>query len=230
MTKTAHTFRALARLLSYPDAELRGQLGGIAQALRDEGALSAARRSEIEALVRHLNRGAAMDVEAAYVELFDRGRGCALHLFEHVHGDSRERGGAMVALLQSYEQAGLELTRDELPDHLCVLLEYASTQPSAQAKALLREVAHILQVIHAALLKRGSAYAAALAALLDLAGETARATPLHDEPEPTLDESWAEPPVFGGCSRQGQAAPGEAHPIHIVRADGRPPKSTGAHA
>jgi nitrate reductase delta subunit len=96
-------------------------------------------------------------VEADHVELFDRGRGTALHLFEHVHGDSRDRGPAMVDLCQTYEAAGLFLAPGELPDHLTVVLQYASTQPPTQAKAFLGEIAHILQVIFSALLRREAA-------------------------------------------------------------------------
>ena len=156
-----------------------------------------------------------VEVEADFVDLFDRGRGTALHLFEHVHGDSRDRGPAMIDLIKTYEEAGLYLGEGELPDHLTVVLEYASTQPPAQAAAFLREIAHILQVIFSALLKRQSPYASAVAALLDLAGEKAQAVKLPDEPE--LDETWEEPPAFGGCSTQGQAAPNQPQPIQIMK-------------
>jgi nitrate reductase delta subunit len=149
------------------------------------------------------------------VQLFDRGRGTALHLFEHVHGDSRERGPAMVDLCKTYESAGLYLAPGELPDHLCVVLQYASTQPPAQARAFLGEVAHILQLIFSALLRREAAHACLLAALLDLAGEKAQAVSVPAEPG--LDESWAEPAAFDGCSTQGQARPGQPQPIQIVK-------------
>ena len=79
--------------------------------------------------------------EAAYVELFDRGRATSLHLFEHVHGDSRDRGPAMIDLQRTYEQAGLVSRRDELPDYLPVMLEFASTQPPREARAFLGEIA-----------------------------------------------------------------------------------------
>ena len=169
--------------------------------------------------MQHLRGARAMDVEAHYVETFDRGRGTALHLFEHVHGDSRDRGPAMIDLLQTYEQAGLYLAPGELPDHLTVVLEYASTQPPAQARAFLRELTHILQAIFSALLRRESPYASVLAAVLELAGEKAQAVKIPDEP--TLDESWEEPAAFGGCSTQGQASPGQPQPIQIVRAAAR---------
>jgi len=156
-----------------------------------------------------------MDTEAAYVETFDRGRGTALHLFEHVHGDSRDRGPAMVDLVKTYEQAGLYLAPGELPDHLTVVLEYASTQPPAAAREFLREIAHILQQIFSALLRRESPYATVLAAVLDLAGERAQAVKIPDEP--ALDESWEEPLAFDGCSTQGQARPGQPQTIQITR-------------
>ena len=213
------TLRVLAHLLSYPDTSLRDHLAEMTTALQGERALRPDRLAELSALMQHLRGARAMDVEAHYVETFDRGRGTALHLFEHVHGDSRDRGPAMIDLLQTYEQAGLYLAPGELPDHLTVVLEYASTQPPAQARAFLRELTHILQAIFSALLRRESPYASVLAAVLELAGEKAQAVKIPDEP--TLDESWEEPAVFGGCSTQGQASPGQPQPIQLVRAAAR---------
>jgi nitrate reductase delta subunit len=222
----ALTLRVLARLLSYPDAELRAHLGEMRDALHGEAALGPGRLAEIDALVGRLARAPALDAEARYVDLFDRGRGTALHLFEHVHGDSRDRGPAMVDLVQTYEQAGLLLAPGELPDHLSVVLEYASTQPPAQAGAFLGEIAHILQSIFSALRQRESAYASVLAALLELAGEKAQAVPLPAEAG--LDESWEEPLAFDGCSTQGQARPGQPQPIRIVPRPASPPQGASA--
>jgi len=221
----ATTLRVLAHLLGYPDALLRQHLGELRDGLHAERALGASRLAELDALIARLGSARTLDTEAAYVELFDRGRGTALHLFEHVHGDSRERGPAMVDLVKTYEQAGLYLAPGELPDFLPVVLQYASTQPALQARDFLREIAHILQAIFSALLRRESAYASVLAALLDLAGEPAQAVTLPDELP--LDETWAEPPAFGGCSTQGQARPGQPQPVQIVRTH-RP--TPGAHA
>lgn len=212
------TLRVIARLLSYPDAELRANVGELQTALHFERALGALRLTELDGLVTALARPRGLGAEAEYVETFDRGHGTALHLFEHVHGDSRERGPAMIDLAQTYEQAGLHLRGGELPDHLSVALEYASTQPPQKAREFLREIAHILQNIHGALATRRSGYAAAIAALLDLAGEPVRAVKLAAEP--SLDESWQEPAAFDGCSTQGQARPGAPQPVRIVaRAD-----------
>ena len=215
MKNNRYTLRALARLLAYPDAQLRSELSALADAIDQEAALPAARRAELRTLALELQRSAPLDTEARYVETFDRGRATSLHLFEHVHGDSRDRGPAMIDLAQTYEKAGLFLGPDELPDHLCVVLEFASTQPAALAKSFLGEMAHILTAIFSALLQRGSPYAAVLAAVLELSGHTAQAVTIAvDE---AMDDSWAEPEAFGGCSTRGQAKPGEAQPIHIVR-------------
>jgi nitrate reductase delta subunit len=101
-TSATKTLRVLAHLLSYPDAELRAHLPELQTALHDERALGGARLAELDALITRLSRRRPLDVEADHVELFDRGRGTALHLFEHVHGDSRDRGPAMVDLCQTY--------------------------------------------------------------------------------------------------------------------------------
>ena len=235
------TLRVLAHLLSYPDASLREHLPQMRDALHTERALSASRLAELDGLIKRLISDPALDTEAAFVELFDRGRGTALHLFEHVHGDSRDRGPAMVDLIKTYEQAGLYMSPDELPDHLTVVLEYASTQPPAAASAFLGEISHILQVIFGALSKRESAYASVLAAVIELAGEKAPAVRFSAlagkvdkvdaalaaaEAEPSLDESWEEPLAFGGCSTDGQAKPGQPQAIQIIKQ--RPPMAGAA--
>jgi len=210
-----HTLRALALLLGYPDEKLRGLLPELAAAIDVEKALPAARRAELRAFIGEMAHTDPIEVEARYVELFDRGRATSLHLFEHVHGDSRDRGPAMIDLTQTYEKSGLILGPHELPDHLCVVLEFASTQPPQLAREFLAEMGHILTAIFSALRKRESRYATLLAAVLELAGQKVEAVPVADD-EP-MDESWAEPVVFDGCSVKGQAAPGEPQPIHIVR-------------
>jgi nitrate reductase delta subunit len=209
------SLRVLARLLGYPDAELRDHLSELQLALHEERALTPMRISELDALIAQLSGPASLDTEAAYVELFDRGRATSLHLFEHVHGDSRERGPAMIDLAQTYEKAGLFLAEGEMPDFLPVVLEFTSTQPPREAREFLAEMAHIFNAIFAALQQRNSAYAAVLGALLELAGEKPQPVLIAaDEP---LDTVWAEPVVFDGCSTQGQAKPGQAQSIHIIR-------------
>jgi nitrate reductase delta subunit len=211
----AVTLRVLAALLSYPDAQLRSHLPEMGALLRQENALQPARLAEIETLMLRLRLADPLDSEAAYVELFDRGRATSLHLFEHVHGDSRDRGPAMIDLGQTYEKAGLVLNEGELPDFLPAVLEFVSTQPAREAKAFLGEIAHLLNAIFGALHQRGSAYAGVLGALLELGGQKVKV--VEPAAEAPLDETWAEPTVFAGCSTQGQARPGESQPLHLVR-------------
>jgi nitrate reductase delta subunit len=212
------TLRAMAALLGYPDANLRAAVSEIGTLLRQEKALSPSRLAELDGLLRALGQRDNLANEAEYVSLFDRGRATSLHLFEHVHGDSRNRGPAMIDLAQTYEKAGLYLAEGELPDYLPAVLEFVSTQPAAEARAFLAEMAHIFNVIFAALQKHRSPYASVLGALLDLAGEKAEAVKLPVEDD--LDEAWAEPPVFDGCSTKGQARPGQEQTIQIVRRQG----------
>ena len=212
------SLRVLAALLGYPDAQLRSHLTEMSELLRDEQAVAPSRRAELDRLMDSLGRAEPLEAESAYVELFDRGRSTSLHLFEHVHGDSRDRGPALIDLGQTYETAGLVLAEGELPDYLPVVLEFVSTQPPREARAFLAEMSHIFNAIFGALQQRDSAYASVLGALIELAGETAQ--PIAPAAEPSLDESWAEPVVFDGCSTQGQARPGQPQPIQIVK---RPP-------
>ena len=216
----SRSLRVMAALLDYPHAETRGYLPEMREILRSEGALSAARQAELDALIDSLASADLLETEANYVQLFDRGRATSLHLFEHVHGDSRDRGPAMIDLAQTYEKAGLYLAPDELPDYLPAVLEFVSTQPPREARAFLGEMAHILNALFSALQQRASPYASVLGALLELAGEKAQA--VKPAAEPTLDESWVEPPVFDGCSSKGQARPGQPQPVHFVRMSPKP--------
>ncbi len=212
----AVTLRVLAALLGYPDATLRQHLYEFDALLAADGVLKPGRRAGVAALVQHLQDSDPLAAETEYVELFDRGRATSLYLFEHVHGDSRDRGPAMIDLGETYAKAGLLLVEDELPDYVPAVLEFVSTQPPREARSFLSEMAHLLDAVHAALVKRASPYAAALAALLDLAGhkpQEGREVP----DEPPIDESWQEPAAFDGCSSAGQAAPGQPQPVRIVR-------------
>lgn len=223
------TLRVMAHLLSYPDETLREHLPELRQALLDEDALSSSRLAEINGLIERLENRPGLTSESFYVELFDRGRGTSLHLFEHLHGDSRDRGPAMIDLTRTYEEAGLYLQDGELPDYLPVLLQYASTQPPTEARAFMGEIAHIIRAIFSALLRRESPYACVLAGLLDLAGE--RAQPVDVPAEQDLDEAWEEPLAFDGCSVSGQANPGQsANGRSGEPPGGLPGRSPGASA
>jgi nitrate reductase delta subunit len=121
----------------------------------------------------------------------------------------------MIDLSQTYAQSGLVLDPDELPDHLCVVLEFASTQTEDIAKSFLDEMAHILNSIFSALLKRESPYAAVIAAVLELSGHKAQA--VNVPVEESMDSIWQEPEAFDGCQSRGQTKPNLAQPLHFVK-------------
>ncbi|PJO36359.1 nitrate reductase molybdenum cofactor assembly chaperone [Delftia acidovorans] len=214
------TLRALACLIGYPGAELRALLPGLIDALRLEQSVAPARLRELQQLAEQLQSMDPFEAEARYVDTFDRGHQTSLHLFEHVHGDSADRGPALIDLQQTYERAGLAFEADELPDHLAVVLEFASTQPPAIAREFLGEMAHILNALFTALVRRDSPYASVIAAVLEITGH--RAERVEIRPEPAMDEAWAEPAAFDGCSSQGQSRPGAEQPVHFVRRTAAP--------
>lgn len=195
-------FRALSALLSYPSSDMRQALPEIADVVRAAPVLAAREQRGIIELIDEIGSGDLLEAEERYVDLFDRGRALSLHLFEHLHGDSRDRGQAMVELKQIYEQAGFELSARELPDYLPVLLEYLSCRDLDEGRAMLADCAHILTTIGRALIARGSRYAAVLQALIVIAGESpidAAKVPLVEERTESLDRDWAEEPAFAGA-------------------------------
>ena len=192
-------YRALGALLGYPGAGLREALPEIAGIVRESPLLRARERAAVGGLIDLLARADPLWAEERYVELFDRGRATSLNLFEHVHGESRDRGAAMVELKTIYARAGLDLAANELPDYLPVVLEYLSRRDRAEAQDMLGDCAHIVRAIGEALLGRGSPYSAVFAALLASIGEAGldeRAAARPAEEPDDLDSDWFEQPAF----------------------------------
>ena len=202
-----HYINGYAFSCALPPVIVAGILKGLEIATRDNSL-----REKLWANVRHFQSGA----ESMGLNLGEANS----HVFPIIIGSDRQM---LYEQCIAMNDAGLFLAPGELPDHLTVVLEYASTQPPEQARAFLGEIAHILQVIFSALLKRESAYASVLAAVLDLAGEKAQAVKIPDEP--AIDDSWEEPMAFDGCSTQGQARPGQPQPIQIVKRAAAPTSS-----
>lgn len=201
------TLKALSLTLSYPTAELQAAMPDIGALLAADLRIAPDTRAALGDLVRDLGQGDLYDLQERFVMLFDRSRSLSLNLFEHVHGESRERGGAMVSLIETYRAAGFEPATTELPDHLPVLLEFLSTRPRAEARDTLAEAAHILDALATRLARRDSPYAAVFTALSGLAGSAADAEALagmlaEPEDDPTdlaaLDAIWAEAEVTFG--------------------------------
>ena len=201
----ARTWRALAALLSYPTEELQAATAEIADVLADEQIVPPPARDAIGRFLDELGAADIYDLQERYFALFDRSRTLSLHLFEHVHGESRDRGQAMADLIALYRRHDLEMTAGELPDFLPLFLEFLSLLPDAEARALLVEPAGILRALADRLAARDTSYAAVMAALAELA----QAPPVGldsvaDDPDDlaALDAAWEEAAVHFG--------PGEA--------------------
>jgi nitrate reductase molybdenum cofactor assembly chaperone NarJ/NarW len=205
--------KALSALLTYPSAELKQAAGEISESIENEPAFSFAVRDRLHKLLSELATDDLYDLQERYVLLFDRTRSLSLHLFEHVHGESRDRGQAMVDLKAQYETAGLEVDAPELPDFLPLFLEYASTLPAAAARDTLAQPAHIFAALAERLRKRRSAYEAVFRALVALSAVKPTETEVTallalPDPDPNdlkaLDAAWEDEEVrFGPGAGDG---------------------------
>jgi nitrate reductase molybdenum cofactor assembly chaperone NarJ/NarW len=201
------TFQALSALLTYPTAELQQVADEIGLALAEDGVIPQNVWRQLSRLTTELATGDLYDLQERYVLLFDRTRSLSLHLFEHVHGESRDRGQAMIDLKAQYERAGLAMSTTELPDFLPLFLEYLATLSPSEACDTLGQPAHIFAALAGRLRKRGSPYEAVFRALVALAA----AKPKDDEvsallnaPDAdandltALDAAWEDEPVNFG--------------------------------
>ena len=209
------TLRALALLLGYPSAELKAHAAEIRQALRDDRVLSTAALRRLEPLLHAFETEDLLDLQSAYSELFDRSRSLSLHLFEHVHGDSRERGQAMIDLGEQYLKSGVFLDSRELPDFIPVFLEYASCLPAGEGREMLAQPAHVFAALAERLDARKTPYAGIFHAVLAAVGATPDAEALaelnerapSDDPA-SIDEEWEEAPVtFSATSTHDMGGP-----------------------
>ena len=215
------TLKVLSALLTYPSSELMAAANELKQELSREGLLGPRQMRAVSELIDEMEEGDLFDLQERYLLLFDRTRSLSLHLFEHVHGESRDRGQAMVDLLKLYEEAGYSPTAAELPDFLPLFLEFASTRPAAEALDLVGQPAHVFAALKERLGKRNSPYMAvfdALIALSEARPDEAALAALRAEPDPepddlaALDAAWEEEEVIFGpgaqqdCGKEGLMA------------------------
>jgi nitrate reductase molybdenum cofactor assembly chaperone NarJ/NarW len=207
------TYKALGALLTYPEAALVAARHEIAAVLVEERLLPADNFDALAAMLEEIGTHDLLLLQERYVALFDRGRRLSLHLFEHVHGDSRDRGTAMIALAALYHAKGLMLATSELPDFLPLFLEFLSLCEPKEARAHLQGALPLIIELGTRLDKRQSPYAAVFHALEALAGGAGAAqairaevlSEVEDDSFAALDKEWEEQPVtFGpsdGCSQ-----------------------------
>ena len=220
------TFKVLSALLSYPTEALIAATPELSAVLDAEKLVPAACRGAVDVLIEEIAVGDLYDLQERYGLLFDRSKTLALHLFEHVHGESRDRGQAMVDLKAMYENAGLVIAANELPDYVPLLLEFLSTQPIAEARELLGQTAHILAALAQRLGRRQSSYKAVFDALVAIAAEAPRRDIVDEllkapDTDPmdlvALDAAWEEEEVRFGPGTQGQGACGHEGLIARLR-------------
>jgi len=198
------TFKILGLLLSYPKEELILHLDDVMQVLALEKLLPARNLKKIKAFANDLKQQDIYDIQENYVELFDRGRAHCLQLFEHIHGESRDRGQAMVNLAEAYGEKGLYITPGELPDYLPLFLEFLSLCPVDEAMDFLGDPINVIAAIGVKLKKRGASYAVVFEALEALSKvkpdqdmvALARAEPLESLTNEDIDKDWEEASAF----------------------------------
>ena len=199
--------KVISRLMDYPQAELQAQVPAIEAVINSAREISPETRQQLVRLLHEIYDGDLLDAQEAYTGMFDRGRSLSLLLFEHVHGESRDRGQAMVDLLGIYEAHGFSINARELPDHIPLHLEFLAHLPDLEIREGLADVSHILGVLCARLRERESSYAALFDALLVISGVNVNVDELRekvagekrdDTPE-ELDKIWEEDAVTFGA-------------------------------
>ncbi len=195
--------KVVSALLSYPQAELLDALYEIADEVKAYANLPSQQKAGLLSFIDTHKPKDLIEWQQGYVECFDRGRNLSLLIFEHIHGESRDRGQAMVDLLRVYREHGFELAAKELPDYIPLFLEYLSQRPKEEALDLLHGALPVLNLLGARLAERESAYAVLFDSLAVLAGDTQNPKALREQaategPDETLlrmDEIWEEEAV-----------------------------------
>ena len=235
--KRARTFKVLSVLLSYPSKELQAATEELREVLRREGLVTGGQLQRVEAFLDEFRDRDLYDLQERYTLLFDRTRSLSLHLFEHVLGESRDRGQAMVDLAQHYEQNGFVISSRELPDFLPLFLEFLSVIPVEDARQLLDDPIEIIATLDERLRKRKSAYRVVFQALraisrgkVDpqrLAELTAQVETEPDDLE-AIDKEWEEAAVHFGPGAQDDSACGRTRLATQIRAGLRDVRRNGS--
>lgn len=197
------TYKVLSLLLSYPNDELQEFLLHVEKELREESLL---REDQLRGLAEFCKRFGQLDLtdwQEEYVQLFDYSRSVSLHIFEHIKGDSRDRGQAMVNLMEFYKENGMHLNTKELPDYIPAFLEFLSSLPLEKSAELLGETVHVMDRINEALSESDNLYSSIFQAIISLSArqpdKTITREMIKNEKPLDLDAEYEEEPVtFGG--------------------------------
>ena len=218
----------LSRLIDYPTEQLFSHHQDIVEFIQHDKFLDDEQRNGLLAFVEQRFSGDLLDWQSEYDGLFERGRMLSLLLYEHIHGESRDRGQAMVDLLKQYRAAGLDIGVHELPDYIPLFVEFASTQGEENAKGWLQDVAPILALLAVRLQKRDSNYAALFTSLLHISAASIDMQDIalqvknekRDDTKKAMDKVWEEEAVtFGGDAVNGGCPTATSKPSESQRRD-----------
>ncbi len=224
----AAVWQASALLLGYPDEQLVGSMPVVRRILAH---VPPRALEPLQRLVDHLKRTPSQELQAAYVETFDTSRRRSLYLTYFAHGDTRKRGTALLRFKQAYLQAGYVVDAEnggELPDHLCVVLEFAATVDRKLGRRLLLDHRAGLELLRLSLTESGSPWAGALqavsATLPDLRGDDWDAVRRLAAEGPPAEEVGLAP--YGGSAfdarlQEARGSTATDLPMPTVRAGGR---------
>lgn len=213
--------KILSILLTYPEENWINEIDNLLISLKESNSSLIDKKTllEIENFCIDVKKNDILVNQERYVRIFDRGRKFSLHLFEHIHGESRDRGQAMIDLLDHYGKYDLEIQAKELPDYLPLFLEFLSTIPFKEALNLLNECIHIINKITIELAKSGSVYTSIFNGLLNICGKPNISYIITNEEKELsssflneLDKEWKEESVdflsnqfsYSNCNNQNQ--------------------------
>jgi nitrate reductase delta subunit len=192
--------KVISRLLDYPSEALFTHADDLVNAINESVLLSTKSKEQLVEFTHQLTRSELYDAQERYDLLFDRGRSLSLLLFEHVHGESRDRGQAMVDLMKEYTDHGFEISSEQLPDYIPLYLEFLSEQDQPYAQEWLSDVSHILTILSERLRARDCNYSALFDAMIELSGAAVEREKLakivqKEQPDDTfeaIDEAWED--------------------------------------
>ena len=218
--------KVISLLLSYPTQELIDDRSALEQAVTEDTTLSEEVKQQLLDFIAQLLSRHTMDAQEDYIATFDKGRYTSLLLFEHVHGESRDRGQAMVDLINIYKENGYELSARELPDFIPLFLEFLSCCQPAMAIEWLDESNRILALLEERLSQRDSPYAVLFTVLLSLVsavedrGDIVKqvAAEERDDTMEAIDKVWEEEAVRFGAEATVSGCPSHTKPDHRLEA------------
>lgn len=219
------SLKLLGVLMDYPRAGLHAN-GDELRAALPLVEVSEARRERLAALLERMLGQDLLAAQEAWLGLFDRGRAMSLLLFEHIHGESRDRGQAMVDLVQTYRQHGFDIAVKELPDYLPLVLEFLSTRPIKEVNDWLTHFSHILELLAARAQERESDYGVLFESLVEIAQGSVDLSLMsrrvsgeaRDDTPEAMDKVWEEEAVrFGVEAPSADCEPPRRLPAGIKR-------------